>query len=170
MDHWTLGLFLKLFLDFFWTIFWTILLGKGGRPLGLREGWDAVCHYSGRGGRQVISTQGGVGGGCISNCYWLMEFLVDHTIYFERFLDWLFFMSEFLRWVVTSLYFFFHTNAKLALKHSTKIAIGNFADSRFRSSTFGSRVCLLSRLVPALNDTHWLAWIIHQLLRVSLCE
>ena len=45
----------------FWTIFgpfiepsfWTILSGGGGStPSALREGWDAVYQYGGRGGRQ----------------------------------------------------------------------------------------------------------------------
>ena len=44
-----------------WTIFsdyfWTILLGGGeGRPLVLREGWDAVYQYSERDGRQTLFT------------------------------------------------------------------------------------------------------------------
>ena len=60
--------------------------------------------------------------------------------------------------------------SKLAPKHWTKIVIENIANSRFRSSTDGLRVCLSSRLVLVLKDTHWLAWIIHQLFYVSLCE
>ena len=49
-----------------WTIFWTIFLtilwtnffldhfigGGGSTPLVLREGWDAVYQYRGRGGRK----------------------------------------------------------------------------------------------------------------------
>ena len=34
-------------------------MGKGGRPLGLRKGWDAVCHYSGRvGGKLLVRREG----------------------------------------------------------------------------------------------------------------
>ena len=36
---------------------------------------------------QSINTQGGVGGGCISKCYGLMEFLMDHKNYCMRFSD-----------------------------------------------------------------------------------
>lgn len=46
--------------------------GGGGRPLVLKEGWDAVYQYSGRGEKQTVVTggRGGrrtirVGGGCI---------------------------------------------------------------------------------------------------------
>ena len=62
-DPWTIGLFLDHFLDqfldpffdqfldkFLGHFFWTILSG-GGRPLVLREGWDAVYQYSGMGTR-----------------------------------------------------------------------------------------------------------------------
>ena len=61
LDPWT------IFLDFFWTTFWTIfwtffstILSKGPPPLVLREGWDAVYQYLGRGERQTVVTQGGV--------------------------------------------------------------------------------------------------------------
>ena len=54
------------FWPFFWTIFgpildlfWDHFIG-GGRPLVLRERWDAVYQYSGRGGRQTVVTGGGV--------------------------------------------------------------------------------------------------------------
>ena len=54
------------FWPFFWTIFgpildlfWDHFIG-GGRPLVLRERWDAVYQYSGRGGRQTVVTEGGV--------------------------------------------------------------------------------------------------------------
>ena len=57
MDSLNIGLFFGLFFFgsffspfFFWTNFWTILSGVG-RPLVLREGWDVVYQYSGRGGR-----------------------------------------------------------------------------------------------------------------------
>ena len=58
MDPWTIGLF-------YWTIFWTIFGpfyrgGGGGRPLVLKEGWDAVYQYSGRGEKQTVVTEGGV--------------------------------------------------------------------------------------------------------------
>ena len=52
---------------------------------------------------------------------------------------------------------FCHANAKLAPKHWTIIVIENIANSCFRSSTVKSCVCLLSRFVPVLNDTHGLA-------------
>ena len=35
-------------------------LSKGPPPLVLREGWDAVYQYLGRGERQTVVTQGGV--------------------------------------------------------------------------------------------------------------
>ena len=57
MDPWTIGLF-------YWTIFWTIFgpfyRGGGGRPLVLKEGWDAVYQYAGRGEKQTVVTEGGV--------------------------------------------------------------------------------------------------------------
>ena len=60
LDHWTLrrldyfiGLFFGLFLDHF-------IGGEGGRPLVLKEGWDAVYQYSGRGEKQTVVTEGGV--------------------------------------------------------------------------------------------------------------
>ena len=34
--------------------------GGGGKPLVLRNGWDAVYQYSRRGGRQTVVTEGGV--------------------------------------------------------------------------------------------------------------
>ena len=67
MDDWTILLdyFFGLFLDHF-------IGGGGGRPLVLKEGWDAVYQYSGRGEKQTVVTggRGGrrtirVGGGCI---------------------------------------------------------------------------------------------------------
>ena len=51
------------FLDFFFGpfcgSFWTILSG-GGRRLLLREGWDAIYQYSGRGGWHTVVTEEGV--------------------------------------------------------------------------------------------------------------
>ena len=66
-------------------------------------------------------------------------------------------MSKFLRWAVPFLDFFCDANEKLVPKHQTKIVIENIANSRFRSFTVESCVCLLTGLVPALNDTHGLA-------------
>ena len=65
--------------------------------------------------------------------------------------------------------FFCHANAKLAPKQWTKIVIEDIANFRFRQFTVESCVCLLSQLVPVLNDSRGLAWIIHQLPHVSLC-
>ena len=66
MDSLNIGLFFGLFFFgsffspfFFWTNFWTILSGVG-RPLVLREGWDVVYQYSGRGGRQTVVIEEGV--------------------------------------------------------------------------------------------------------------
>ena len=53
LGHWTLGLFFGPFFFFYHFI-------EGGPPLGLREEWDAVHQYLGRGERQTIVTQGGV--------------------------------------------------------------------------------------------------------------
>ena len=47
------------FLDHFFGSFWTILSG-GGKPLLLREGWDAIYQYSGRGGWHTVVTEEGV--------------------------------------------------------------------------------------------------------------
>ena len=54
-NFWTI---FRPFSDQFWTFFGTII--GGGRPLVLRERWDAVYQYSGRGGRQTVVTEGGV--------------------------------------------------------------------------------------------------------------
>ena len=68
MDPWTLGP-LDYFLDSFWDHFSDHFLNLfffgpfyrgGGRPLVLREGWDASHQYSGRGGRRTVVTKGGV--------------------------------------------------------------------------------------------------------------
>ena len=54
MDYF-LEVFLGGFLDDFGPFYrW------GGRPLVLRERWDAEYQYSGRGGRQAVVTEGGV--------------------------------------------------------------------------------------------------------------
>ena len=90
MDRWTLGIFFELFFGpifgpFFGPFYWgggATISALGGVRCSLsvlREGWEADCCYSGRGGRRTISTQGGMGGGYRSKCYWLMEFLLDHT-------------------------------------------------------------------------------------------
>ena len=63
---------------------------------------------------------------------------------------------------------FCHVNAKLAPKHWTIIVIEKIANSCFRSSSVKSCVCLFTRLVPVLNDTHRLVWIIFQLPHVFL--
>lgn len=65
LDPWTIGLFFGLFLGpffgpFFWTFFLDHFIGGGGRPLVLKEGWDASHQYSGRGGRWTVVTKGGV--------------------------------------------------------------------------------------------------------------
>ena len=65
----------------------------------LRERWETDCCYSGRGGRWM--KRGGVGGGYRSKCYWLMEFLLDHTYFFEWFFNWLTdWLSKFFSWAV----------------------------------------------------------------------
>ena len=52
LDDWTI-----FFLGtIFWTIFGPFYRGGGGRPSVLKEGWDAVYQYSGRGGRQTVVT------------------------------------------------------------------------------------------------------------------
>lgn len=117
---WTIGLFLDFFLDhFFLAIYWTNFLDHFIGPFY----WTI--------GRRTISNQRRVGGGCVSKCYWFMEFLLDHRNYFEWFIDWLLLCQNFALGAVF-LYFF-------------------VADFRFRSSTVESRVCLLSRLVSVLH-------------------
>ena len=48
--EWTIGP-----VDYFFEPFYR----GGGRPLVLREGWDAVYQYSGRNSRQTVVTVGG---------------------------------------------------------------------------------------------------------------
>ena len=166
LDHWTLG----LFLDYFGIIFWTIFLafswpffGPFYRWLVPRKGWDAVYQYWRRDGSQTVVTEGGVKDE-VSICRegWEVHVLVTATdlwsVYCIIHIIFDFRVSLIFR----------HANAKLAPEHWTIIVIENIANSCFRSSTVKSCVCLLSRLVPVLNDTHRLAWIIFQLPHVSL--
>ena len=92
----------------------------------LREGWETECYYSGRGERRTITTQEGVGGGCNSKHYWLMELLLDLTNYFNCFFRLNFvclnFSAEPRRFL-----FFCHAKAKLSRKHWTLIFIENIA-------------------------------------------
>lgn len=60
LDPWTIGLFFGLFLGPFFGPFFGPFYRGGGRPLVLREGWDASHQYSGRGGRRTVVTKGGV--------------------------------------------------------------------------------------------------------------
>ena len=59
LDHWTLGR-LDYFIGLFFGLFLDHFIGGGGRPLVLKEGWDAVYQYSGRGEKQTVVTEGGV--------------------------------------------------------------------------------------------------------------
>ena len=80
---------------FFGPFFWDHFIGgkhtisTQGRVrcslLVLREEWKAECHYSGRGERRTIARQGGVGGGCKSKHYLLMELLLNHKFIFIGF-------------------------------------------------------------------------------------
>ena len=96
LDPWTLGLLHNFSDHFYWTNVWTLFLGPifldyffgpfywECRPLVLKEeeGWNAVLSVLRDGWevdlllmewwRRTISTQGGVGGGCICKCYWLI--------------------------------------------------------------------------------------------------
>ena len=127
-----------------WTIFWTNFLdhllnhffwtilsgGEWSIASALREGWDAVYQYWGRVGRQyyysgrgekgTITTRGGVGGGCNSKLFWLMELLLDRTNYFNRFSDRLFVCQNFC--AGPRRFFIF-----LPLQHWTSIFIENIA-------------------------------------------
>ena len=82
-----------------WTIFWTILKGGGeeeNTPLVPRRGgMKSISTEGGLGGRVLLLREGrekdyfyaGVGGGCNSKHYWLMELLLDRTNYFNWFFD-----------------------------------------------------------------------------------
>ena len=51
---------LNNFSDYFFGLFLDHFIGGGGRPLVLREGWDAVYQYSGRdGGQQSVFSREG---------------------------------------------------------------------------------------------------------------
>ena len=109
---------LEEFLDYF---FWPFFRGGGV----LREGWDAVykywgrggrwCYYLGRGekGRKGLTTRGGAGGGCNGKHFWLMELLLDRTTYLIGFsTDFVCVKSFALGRGVSS--FFCHASAKLS--------------------------------------------------------
>ena len=57
------------------------------QSISTEEGRETDCHYSGRGERRTITAQGGVGDGCTSKHYWLVELLLDRTNYFDRFFN-----------------------------------------------------------------------------------
>ena len=79
----------------YWIIFWTVFLDNFFCSLSvLRRGERQTCYW-GRSGGRTISTQEGVRGGCISKCYWLIEFLVNHKNSFEWFFHWLFLCQKF---------------------------------------------------------------------------
>ena len=87
---------------FFWTIFFGLFFGtilKGEHTINteggvgwslsvLREEWEVECYCSGRGVRQTITTEGGVGGGWNRKHCWLMELLLDRTNNLNWFFDW----------------------------------------------------------------------------------
>ena len=116
------------------------------------------------GGGRTISTQGGVGGGYRSKCYWLKEFLLDHINFLSGFSDWLFFCQNFCAGL-----FFCHANAKLPPKHWTSIVIEYMANSRFLILHCWVMRVPLSWLVPIINDAHRLSRILFQLPHVTLC-
>ena len=65
MDPWTIRLLdyiLNNFFNLFFGLFFSFrtILSWGGKLLVLRERWDAINQYSGRGGRQIVATEGGV--------------------------------------------------------------------------------------------------------------
>ena len=62
-----------------------------------------------------------------------MEFLLDHTNFFERFFDWLFLCQNF--WAGL---FFCHANAKLPPKHWTSVVIENMSHACAFKSTCSS--------------------------------
>ena len=85
----------------------------------------------------------------------IIEFSLDHKNYFERFFDDYFYIKIFALGRRVSFSFFFmrmrnwHLNTGLQLL--LKISPLSVSDP------VESCVCLLSRLVPVLNDTHGLA-------------
>ena len=111
-----------------------------------------------------------MGGWCISYATDLWSFHWVIQIILNGFSTDFFYVKIFAlgRGVSLFIYFFCHAKAKLAQKQWSIVVTENIANFRFRSSTVESCVCLLSRLVPVLNDTYGLAWIIHQLLHVTL--
>ena len=124
----------------FWTFLctflsWTNLSGKG-RPLALRERWDVVYQYSGRGWRQTVVTEGRVEDELLVRKEgWEVIVLLNTTDWWS--FHWSiqviligfstdYFMSKFLRWAVPFLDFFvmqmrnwyLNTRLKLLLKIS----------------------------------------------------
>ena len=80
---WTIFFWIIFFTFFFWTNFWTILSGVG-RPLVLREGWDVVYQYSGRGGRQTVVIERGVEDELSERREgWVVVVLVNATDYYS---------------------------------------------------------------------------------------
>ena len=76
-----MGYFGPFFDHFFGTIFQNHFIG-GGRPLVLREGWDAVYQYSGRGGKKTIVIEMGVEDELLAGKEgWEVDVLVTLLIY-----------------------------------------------------------------------------------------
>ena len=82
MDHWAiLDHFLTIFWTFFGTIFQNHFIG-GGRPLVLRQGWDAVYQYSERGGKKTVVIEMGVEDELLAGKEeWEVDVLVTLLIY-----------------------------------------------------------------------------------------
>ena len=77
---WTIGLFFGHFLDhFFLESFSGPTFGLVFGPFALREGWNAVYQYSGRGGRQTFVT-GGEGGRRTSSTQGRWEMVVSVNV------------------------------------------------------------------------------------------
>ena len=164
---WTIGP-LDYFLDIFWTTFWTIfwtffstILSKGPPPLVLREGWDAVYQYLGRGERQTVVTQGGVEDEWkeegwevvigVNAIDWWSFYWIIHIFLSGFSTDWL--TVKIFKLGCYAGLFFCHAN--LPPKHWTQIVIKSMANSQFLTSTIESCMCLLSRPVPVLNASHF---------------